>query len=96
MLLFIVNATPVVRHGYRMGVPESGYYEEILNTDAQTYGGSNVGNCGGQEAEAQSWQGRDHSLIVSLPPLAVVGFRLVRASKESERPDNVTGLLPAH
>ena len=95
VLLFIVNATPVVRHGYRMGAPEAGYYEEILNTDAQTYGGSNVGNCGGQQAEAQSWQGRDHSLIVSLPPLAVVGFRLVRENVTTKNVEIVTELLPA-
>ena len=51
VLVFVVNATPVVREGYRLGVPGAGWYEEILNTDAQTYGGSNVGNLGGQWAE---------------------------------------------
>jgi len=40
---FVVNATPVVRYNYRLGVPESGFYREIINTDAETYGGSNVG-----------------------------------------------------
>ena len=43
-ILFVVNATPVVRGGYRVGVPRPGFYEEILNTDAETYGGGNVGN----------------------------------------------------
>ena len=46
-LVFVVNATPVVRGGYRLGVSAPGFYEEILNTDAETYGGSNVGNGGG-------------------------------------------------
>jgi 1,4-alpha-glucan branching enzyme len=46
-LVFVVNATPVVRGGYRLGVNAPGFYEEILNTDAETYGGSNVGNWGG-------------------------------------------------
>ncbi len=50
-LVFVVNATPVVRGGYRLGVNAPGFYEEILNTDAETYGGSNVGNWGGRHAE---------------------------------------------
>jgi 1,4-alpha-glucan branching enzyme len=74
-LVFVINATPVVREGYRVGVPGEGWYEEILNTDAQTYGGSNAGNMGGQNAESIPWQGRSHSLNLRLPPLAVVGFK---------------------
>ena len=75
IIVFIINATPVVREGYRIGVPEHGRYAEILNTDAQTYGGSNVGNYGGQWAEPYPWQGKGHSLLVNLPPLAIVGFK---------------------
>ena len=75
VIVFIINATPVVREGYRIGVPEHGHYAEILNTDAQTYGGSNVGNYGGQWAEASPWQGKGHSLLVNLPPLAIIGFK---------------------
>ncbi len=75
-LVFAVNATPVTRHDYRIGLPSHGYYSEILNTDAQTYGGSNVGNYGGFDAEQVTWQGRDYSATIQLPPLAVVGFRL--------------------
>ncbi|PYL26803.1 MAG: hypothetical protein DMF37_00750 [Verrucomicrobia bacterium] len=48
---FVVNATPVVRYNYRLGVPESGFYREIINTDAETYGGSNVGNFGGVQTQ---------------------------------------------
>ena len=74
-LVFVVNATPVVREGYRIGVRDSGWYEEILNTDAQTYGGSNLGNMGGMQADAVPWQGKSHSLMLRLPPLAVVSFK---------------------
>ena len=76
IVVFAVNATPVVRHGYRLGVPEAGFYREIINTDAETYGGSNVGNMGGFQAEESEWQGRTHSLLVSLPPLATIAFKL--------------------
>jgi len=72
LLIVILNATPVVREGYRVGVPQSGYYSEILNTDASGYGGSNVGNLGGQSASTQPSQGRPHSLVLTLPPLAVI------------------------
>jgi 1,4-alpha-glucan branching enzyme len=76
VIVFAVNATPMVRHGYRLGVPSAGFYREIINTDAGTYGGSNVGNIGGFEAEDFPWQGRTHSLMISLPPLATVAFKL--------------------
>jgi 1,4-alpha-glucan branching enzyme len=72
LLIVILNATPVVREGYRIGVPQPGFYSEILNTDAATYGGSNVGNLGGQNASNQPSQGRAHSLCLTLPPLAAV------------------------
>ncbi|MDD5350381.1 MAG: 1,4-alpha-glucan branching protein GlgB [Chthoniobacteraceae bacterium] len=75
VIVFVVNATPVVRSGYRVGAPGEGWYEEILNTDAETYGGSNVGNFGGQHAEAVWWQGHSHSLVLNLPPLAVSAFK---------------------
>ncbi|HVF72499.1 MAG TPA: 1,4-alpha-glucan branching protein GlgB [Chthoniobacterales bacterium] len=75
VIVFVINATPMVRHGYRLGVPGAGFYREIINTDGETYGGSNVGNMGGFEAEAFEWQGRTHSLMISLPPLAAVAFK---------------------
>ena len=74
-LVFIVNATPVVRGGYRVGVNASGWYQEVLNTDAQTYGGSNVGNWGGCPAEPSTWQGKPFSILVDLPPLSVSAFK---------------------
>ncbi|HEY0369617.1 MAG TPA: 1,4-alpha-glucan branching protein GlgB [Chthoniobacterales bacterium] len=78
IIVFVVNATPQIMHGYRIGVPEGGFYREIINTDAETYGGSNVGNMGGLEAAAQEWQGRTHSLMIEVPPLATVAFKLER------------------
>ena len=75
VLVFVVNATPVPREAYRVGVSGAGWYEEVLNTDAETYGGSNIGNYGGQHAEAISWQGKSHSLLLNLPPLAMIGFK---------------------
>ena len=70
-LIVIVNFTPVPRHGYRIGVPRSGPYQEVFNSDSQYYGGSNLGN-GGQAlwAEDIPWMGRPHSLQLTLPPLA--------------------------
>jgi 1,4-alpha-glucan branching enzyme len=76
MIAFVVNATPVVHHNYRLGVPEAGFWREIINTDAETYGGSNVGNCGGVQSEDRQWMGREHSILIQLPPLAVAGFKL--------------------
>jgi 1,4-alpha-glucan branching enzyme len=65
----IFNFTPVPRMDYRIGVPEHGWYEEILNSDAAVYGGSNVGNLGGVQSEAIPAHGFDHSLRLNVPPL---------------------------
>jgi 1,4-alpha-glucan branching enzyme len=74
-IVFVINATPVVREAYRLGVPEGGYWREILNTDSEMYGGSNAGNCGGVNAEPTPWMNRSHSIAVRLPPLAVLAFK---------------------
>ena len=73
-LVFAMNATPVVRAGYRIGVPEPGRYRGILNTDAEVYGGSGVGNISTIHSEPVPWQGRDHSIQIVLPPLALLAF----------------------
>jgi 1,4-alpha-glucan branching enzyme len=67
-----INATPVVRYGYRLGVPAAGAYRELLNTDSQHYGGSNVGNQGTVATEDVPANGRPQSLALTLPPLAAV------------------------
>jgi len=56
-------------------VPEPGYYREILNTDSEMFGGSNMGNGGGVVASAKPAHGRPASLAITLPPLAVVAFK---------------------
>ncbi|SFN11535.1 1,4-alpha-glucan branching enzyme [Formivibrio citricus] len=67
----ICNFTPVPRHGYCIGVPEAGCYREILNTDSHWYGGSNLGN-GEVDTEVRVSHGYGQSLILTVPPLAVV------------------------
>jgi 1,4-alpha-glucan branching enzyme len=74
-LLFCCNFTPVPRAGYEIGVPEEGFYEEILNTDAEMFGGGNLGNGGMVSSCPVERHGRPHSIAVTLPPLAVVAFR---------------------
>ena len=68
----VCNMTPIPRHNYRVGVPVSGYYREIVNSDAKEYGGSGVGNLGGATSEEIPWHGRPHSLRLTLPPLAIL------------------------
>jgi len=71
-IVAIMNFTPVVRHGYRVGMPAASAYEEILNSDDQRYGGSGVGNRGRLMPENQPWHGRAQSLALTLPPLAAI------------------------
>jgi 1,4-alpha-glucan branching enzyme len=69
-LVFVLNLTPVSRQGYRIGVPSGGYYRELLNSDSELYGGSNMGNAGGVYADPVSCHGRSFSLNLTLPPLS--------------------------
>jgi 1,4-alpha-glucan branching enzyme len=71
------NFTPVPRPGYRIGVPEAGWYREMLNSDAEAYGGGNMGNGGGVAAEAIPMHGFDFSIDLTVPPL---GFVLLKRS----------------
>jgi 1,4-alpha-glucan branching enzyme len=68
----------IMRYDYQLGVPEPGFYREIINTDAETYGGSNVGNFGGVRSEGREWMGRQQSILIHLPPLAALAFKLGR------------------
>jgi len=74
-LVCCCNFTPMPRKLYDIGVPEAGVYEEILNTDSELFGGSNMGNGGAVTSAPVPKHGRPHSLSVTLPPLAVVAFR---------------------
>jgi 1,4-alpha-glucan branching enzyme len=71
-VLAVLNWTPVVREGYRLGVPEPGYYAELLNSDSAVYAGSNIGNHGGLPTEPIPAHGHAQSLVLTLPPLAAV------------------------
>jgi 1,4-alpha-glucan branching enzyme len=85
--VMVFNFTPVVRHNYRIGIPEPGIYREVLNSDSVHYGGSNVGNSA-VESEAREWMGRPYSVNLTLPPLG--GVVLVREApeKEEEEPES--------
>ncbi|HEY0193973.1 MAG TPA: 1,4-alpha-glucan branching protein GlgB [Kofleriaceae bacterium] len=74
VVLVVVNFTPVPHEGYRVGAPAGGCWREILNSDAEVYGGSGLGNRGGVDADAIAAHGLDHSLRVTAPPLGIVVF----------------------
>ena len=71
-VLVVLNWTPIVRQNYRIGVPEPGFYRELINSDATPYGGANVGNAGGLEADAVPKHGHPYSLDLTLPPLGAL------------------------
>ena len=73
-LLFVCNFTPVPRWNFRVGVPDAGYYREVFNSDAEMFGGGNLGNAGGVMSEPIGYNNHYHSLSITLPPLAVAIF----------------------
>jgi 1,4-alpha-glucan branching enzyme len=77
-VLVVCNFTPVPRHNYRVGVPQGGRWDEILNSDAPLYGGSGQGNFGGVDAAPVSCHGRPYLLTITVPPLGMVAFRRQR------------------
>ncbi|MDX1566890.1 MAG: 1,4-alpha-glucan branching protein GlgB [Longimicrobiales bacterium] len=76
----VFNFTPVPRNNYRIGVPRGGVWREILNSDAEGYGGSGKGNLGRVEATPVPFHGRPHSLVLSLPPLGAVFLKAPQGS----------------
>jgi 1,4-alpha-glucan branching enzyme len=72
----VLNFTPVPRQGYLIGVPRAGSYTELLNSDAEAYGGGNVGNGGAIFTEPVASHGHHDSLRLTLPPL---GFLLLKS-----------------
>lgn len=75
VILVICNFTPIPRYNYKIGVPFGGKWCEVLNSDAEIYGGSNCGNLGGViAAPAPEW-GKHHTLSITLPPLSVLFFK---------------------
>jgi len=98
IVVVVLNFTPVPRENYRIGVPFSGYYREAINTDAEVYGGSNIGNQGGVESEQMSWMDRPHSLEINLPPLGCLVMLLepLGAQRVDESTDKMASLPGAN
>ncbi|MCB1755769.1 MAG: 1,4-alpha-glucan branching protein GlgB [Gammaproteobacteria bacterium] len=76
-IICILNFTPVVRESYRIGVPSTQDYQEVLNTDASCYGGSNVGNDGLIATQDKPWSGFSQSISIRVPPLAGLFLKAV-------------------
>jgi 1,4-alpha-glucan branching enzyme len=72
VVVCVCNLSPVPRDGYRLGMPHAGRWVEALNTDSTYYGGSDVGNLGGIEAEEVGWHDQPYSAEVTLPPLSTL------------------------
>jgi len=75
IILTVLNFTPTPQYNYQVGVPRGGFWQEILNSDAEEYGGSGHGNFGGIEAVPIEIHGRPYSLKLTLPPLGAVFFK---------------------
>jgi 1,4-alpha-glucan branching enzyme len=71
-LVCIANLTPTVRENYRVGLPDGGGWQELLNTDSSFYAGSGVGNMGKVTAEERPWHDQPFSATLTLPPLSVI------------------------
>ncbi len=89
VLACVCNFAAMPHVGYRIGLPSAGTWTELLNTDAEVYGGSGVGNYGRIEAVAEPWHGRPASAQISIPPLGVIWFapeRTLTAETSTEQP----------
>jgi len=93
-VIVAVNFTPVVRNGYKLGVPEKCEYEEIFNSDAGKYCGSNAGNFGSVTANNESAYGRPFSIDITLPPLGGVILKPKLAKKSSSNKASVKQTAP--
>ena len=90
-LLVVCNLTPVAHYDYRVGVPPAADYVEVFNSDAAIYGGSNVGNLGRVDVDAKPMHGREQSVALTLPPLAVVLLAPSGARPQAKRRGAATG-----
>jgi 1,4-alpha-glucan branching enzyme len=75
VLVCVVNFAAVPQEGYRLGLPRGGAWREVLNTDAEAYGGSGVGNLGAVYAEMLPWHDRPASAVLRVPPLGALWLR---------------------
>ncbi len=83
-VVVVCNFTPVPHFGYRVGVPARGEYHELLNSDSEYYGGSNLGNGLGVPADELAWQGQPYSLLLTLPPLATIILKMDKANSPAQ------------
>ncbi len=86
-VVVVCNFTPQPHGHYRVGVPQAGYYAEIFNSDAQKYGGSNMGNLGGKYSDEWWFHNRPYSIDLCLPPLGVLVLKL----DKTKTPDMLQG-----
>jgi 1,4-alpha-glucan branching enzyme len=100
-LVCIAHFSPEVRGDFRVGLPHAGRWREALNTDAEVYGGGNVGNWGSVSAEEVGWNGQPASAVLTLPPLGVIWLmpdsaaaESVPASVDDAAPDDPTPTPP--
>jgi 1,4-alpha-glucan branching enzyme len=97
-VVVVCNFTPAVRYNYRVGVPHKGYYRELLNSDADTYGGSGLGNMGGVQSEDVPWNVHGQSLSLTVPPLGILILKLdqppVGEGTVEEKPVTVQDVPP--
>ena len=77
-VIVVCNFTPEVHYGYRIGVPQSGKYLEVLNSDAREFGGSGVSNIQELNTEPISWHNQENSLVLTLPPLSTIYLKITR------------------
>ena len=75
MILIVLNFTPTPRYNYKVGVPEGGFWRELLNSDGEEFAGSGHGNFGGVDAVPVEVHGRPYSLNLTLPPLGALFFK---------------------
>ena len=85
-LVVVCNFTPVPREEYRIGVPQPGFYSEVLNSDAGIYGGTNIGNLGGVYSEPVESHGHEQCIRLHLPPLSVVVVKPLSTPNGRELP----------
>ena len=83
LLVFVCNFTPAVYHDYIIGVPQKGFYREVLNTDALEFGGSGVINGRIIKTIDEAYHGKPNSIVLSIPPFGVSLLRLVNQGEES-------------
>ena len=74
-VIVILNLTPIPRENYRIGIPKAGTLKEIFNSDAKKYFGSGSFKNKNLTSEVREWNGREHSLELDLPPLAMMAFK---------------------